>query len=479
MAFTWLSGFTVDGNVGVGTTIPGVKLVVADGPKASSGTLSNNSTLDIYGVAATSRTDSATVDMLRLHRAVTSDNKGSTFAIGLSYYADPGSNLPRTRVDFKTTSKTADDSDATNTVMSLVDSGNVGIGNTTPNYKLVVGTTFAASSDLIPYAGNIVVSGPTRSSFVTGLDNQNYGRMSWNASSRYLSFSTKEDYAVFADTLNLKAGNVGIAATSPGTFLQLGTYAVTGKYINQAAYPDIPSQHMMHITAPSTNAYYGGGISFGETSFAAANIVVRDAGSSGALDLCFGTGNATGVTEKMRIANSGAIQFNTYDSTNNTGTPTFLLGTDASGNVVKTNTIPGSGAGPYLPLAGGTMAGTITMNNNRITSIEELRFNNGGNIGNQINTDVDTGTETVANVAIATYTAAFFDFVVKKGTNVRSGTVYACHDGTNVQFTETSTQDLGDTSDVTLSVDISGTNMRLLATVTSDDWSVKSLIRAI
>jgi len=103
-------------------------------------------------------------------------------------------------------------------------------------------------------------------------------------------------------------------------------------------------------------------------------------------------------------------------------------------------------------------------------------------LSNQENTDIDTGAEVVAQVAIATYTAAFFDFVVKKGTNVRSGTVYACHDGDTtplVEFTETSTNDLGDTSDVTLSVDISGTNMRLLATVTSNDWSVKSLIRAI
>ena len=104
-------------------------------------------------------------------------------------------------------------------------------------------------------------------------------------------------------------------------------------------------------------------------------------------------------------------------------------------------------------------------------------------LSNQENTDIDSAAaEVVAQVAIATYTAAFFDFVVKKGTNVRSGTVYACHDGDTtplVEFTETSTNDLGDTSDVTLSVDISGTNMRLLATVTSDDWSVKSLIRAI
>ena len=80
---------------------------------------------------------------------------------------------------------------------------------------------------------------------------------------------------------------------------------------------------------------------------------------------------------------------------------------------------------------------------------------------------------------IADYTAAFYDFVIKKGTNVRSGTVYACHDGTNVEYTETSTNDLGDTSDVTLSVGIYGTNMKLLATATSADWSVKSLIRAI
>jgi len=100
-------------------------------------------------------------------------------------------------------------------------------------------------------------------------------------------------------------------------------------------------------------------------------------------------------------------------------------------------------------------------------------------LSNQENTDVDTGAEVVAQVSTSTYTAAFFDFVIKKVGNIRSGTVYACHDGTNVEFTETSTQDLGDTSDVTLSVDISGANMRLLATVTSDDWSVKSLIRAI
>ena len=60
--------------------------------------------------------------------------------------------------------------------------------------------------------------------------------------------------------------------------------------------------------------------------------------------------------------------------------------------------------------------------------------------------------------------------------------MYACHNGAStplVEFAETSTVDLGDTSDVTLSVDISGTNMRLRATTTSSTWTIKSLIRAI
>ena len=93
-----------------------------------------------------------------------------------------------------------------------------------------------------------------------------------------------------------------------------------------------------------------------------------------------------------------------------------------------------------------------------------------------------TATTVVAIVPHATYNAVFFDFVIKNGTNVRAGTVYACHNGAStplVEFAETSTVDLGDTSDVTLSVAISGTNMFLQAVTTSSTWTIKSLIRAM
>ena len=118
-----------------------------------------------------------------------------------------------------------------------------------------------------------------------------------------------------------------------------------------------------------------------------------------------------------------------------------------------------------LNTSGGTITGNLIIGDKLLSS--------------QNNTDVDTGTETVASVAIATYDAAFFDFVIKNGTNLRAGTVFAVHDGTNVEFTETSTQDLGDTSDVDLTVDINSGNLRLLATTTSDNWSVKAFVRGL
>jgi hypothetical protein len=124
-------------------------------------------------------------------------------------------------------------------------------------------------------------------------------------------------------------------------------------------------------------------------------------------------------------------------------------------------------------------ANKFNTSNTGVNITGEIELNDKALLSNQENTNVDTGTEAIASVVLATYTAAFFDFVIKKGTNVRSGTVYACHDGTNVEFTETSTNDLGDTSDVTLNVVISTIYLQLQATTTSDDWIIKSLIRAI
>ena len=209
----------------------------------------------------------------------------------------------------------------------------------------------------------------------------------------------------------------------------------------------------------------------------------------------------TGASERLRIGSNGNVAIGTtatsyrlqVEQNNNGNLLSRFHNTAANGQGLLIRAGGVSSANRILQLASENDTKVMTVNSNGRVGIgianPTQKLEVVGNVlitaallSNQENTDIDTGAEVVAQVSHATYTAAFFDFVVKKGTNVRSGTVYACHNGDTtplVEFTETSTNDLGDTSDVTLSVDISGTNMRLLATVTSDDWSVKSLIRAI
>ena len=62
-------------------------------------------------------------------------------------------------------------------------------------------------------------------------------------------------------------------------------------------------------------------------------------------NLVFKTNPGDNITERMSISAAGAIKFNAYNAANNVGTATFLLGTNASGDVVKLlgSAIPGGG----------------------------------------------------------------------------------------------------------------------------------------
>ena len=279
---------------------------------------------------------------------------------------------------------------ATNTIFK--NSGNVGIGTTTPGDALVVKGGSPGNIDLVSFQNN---AGNETHRFYTDSANDGVIETVTNAGvTANLIQSSGNSY--------LNGGNVGINTTSPGDKLH-----VEGGIIIQNG----------------NNLQWGGLYSAGApTIYASTNYLhFVPTGSSGS------------GYRQMRLDTTGL------------------------------------GIGTSSPSEKLDVAGNIKIQ--------------AALLSNQENTDIDSAAaEVVAQVAHATYTAAFFDFVVKKGTNVRSGTVYACHNGDTtplVEFTETSTNDLGDTSDVVLSVDISGANMRLLATVTSDDWSVKSLIRAI
>ena len=87
-------------------------------------------------------------------------------------------------------------------------------------------------------------------------------------------------------------------------------------------------------------------------------------------------------------------------------------------------------------------------------------------------TDIDTTTVTVDSFAVSLAKGARWDYVATDGTNYRAGTVVATWDGTDVVGSEVTSGELGDTSDVTIDVDIDSGTVRFRATTTSDNWNV-------
>lgn len=91
-----------------------------------------------------------------------------------------------------------------------------------------------------------------------------------------------------------------------------------------------------------------------------------------------------------------------------------------------------------------------------------------------------TTNQVVATLATSSYDSVHFDYVIKDGTNYRTGTVMAVWDGSgNVEYTDTSTNDIGNTLDETFVVDIVGGNARLKFSSGAGTWTVKTAIRML
>lgn len=120
-------------------------------------------------------------------------------------------------------------------------------------------------------------------------------------------------------------------------------------------------------------------------------------------------------------------------------------------------------------LAGTTVNGALTVNSTFSILSASHAFSQ--------NTDADTGTETVASIATGSSTAAFFDYVVTSGSNARAGTVMTAWNGGNITYADTSTADIGNTTDVDMTTSLSSGNVLLRVTTTTDNWSVKTVSR--
>ena len=89
-----------------------------------------------------------------------------------------------------------------------------------------------------------------------------------------------------------------------------------------------------------------------------------------------------------------------------------------------------------------------------------------------------TGT-TIYSFPTSAYTSSFVDYYVSGGTGLRAGNIMAIWSGTSVNFTETSTNDIGVTIPLTFGYVISGSSAVLRASASTGTWIVESIVRGL
>ena len=80
----------------------------------------------------------------------------------------------------------------------------------------------------------------------------------------------------------------------------------------------------------------------------------------------------------------------------------------------------------------------------------------------------------------ASYKSAFYDYSVSSGSNIRAGSLTTVFVGGSIQYYQTTTADIGNTSNLTMSVGINSGSIQLSSSVsTTTGWTVKAMARYI
>ena len=167
------------------------------------------------------------------------------------------------------------------------------------------------------------------------------------------------------------------------------------------------------------------------------------------------------------------------------GTSTDVLQIYGSGTTTPIFRVEGS-AGELFSISDGLIGDLFTVNN--ISGLPILVVNSdntilwGDNTVPSLNTTVkksiNSGLTEIYSVPISAYTGGFFDYTVT-GAGARSGSIMSIFSGTTVQFNETTTNDIGDTSGITFDMNISGGTANLTVSATTNSWEIRTIVRSI
>ena len=328
---------TSAGNVGIGTTSPTEPLTISK--TASGSTTQIASLVNPVGTANTG---------VRLWMSGTNTTTRGTF---IDAVAETTSNDHSLRFGTSASSSTPTER------MRITSGGNVGIGTTSPTYKLQVAGKSYLSGGVQLNSGDRIDFGNSQQ-YITGVNSTSLTLVTGNS----------------ATLTALDNGNVGIGTTSPGEKLDLAGTNVGVK---------INGTQSSRVYYNRSGTYtWSTGLRSGDTKFhifderSGDRVVIDDTGNVGIGTTSPGSkltvngsfsadtgsfSNELTLSSNLRLQNNITIlnkaqsAYISFATRNTTGSEVVM-------DLTNVGSINGGAAGPYLPLAGGTMTGNTKHN---------------------------------------------------------------------------------------------------------------------
>ena len=261
-------------------------------------------------------------------------------------------------------------------------------------------------------------------------------------------------------------GNLIIRDTINGGIAKLSLNSSTG---NLAVYGS--------ITTPiiSATTYYNLPIDVRVTGGTYSNGIATFTNNTG------GTFNVSGLTTPFTGGTiSGNIVTPNISATTISGTTLYGDGSHITN--INSNNVTG-----FVHVSGDTMTGNLVVpiitatniidNTLSGSTVRNVKVDTTGTLiastDKQIVSGI-TGITIVDNIDITTCDAVVWDYVVKSNAGMRAGTITGVWSGNTVEYYEISTNDIGNTQNVNLSVNILSGNSRLIINVTSGTWIIKT-----
>jgi hypothetical protein len=175
----------------------------------------------------------------------------------------------------------------------------------------------------------------------------------------------------------------------------------------------------------------------------------------------------TGPNAKLQVRATPATTGTTVFKVDGNVGELFTVTDNLTGSLMSVNDISG------LPILEVFDNNTILMGDYQAPSLYSTTKSVVGVVTNNV----------VYQFVASLYTSVFFEYNVQNSTNLRAGTIMAVWNNTTIEFTETSTMDIGNTSginfNVVLTTILGVVYVQLRATTISSGWTIKSIIRTI